>query len=128
MSQASNYLENALQNHFLAVSTFTRPTTVFLALYTTNPTDADTGTEVSGSGYSRQTITFGSASGGSSTNTNTVTFTASGGNFGTITHWGIRDASTGGNLLVYGALTASRTVTDGESLVFNPSTITVTTA
>lgn len=128
MSQLSNYLENELCDHMLGVGSFTMPATVYLACYTSNPADDNSGTEVSGSGYARQAITFGAASGGASLNTSAETFTASGGNFGTITHIGILDASTAGNLLVYGALTASKTVNDGESITFAVGSISVTLA
>lgn len=126
MSQASNYLENKLLDHTLAVATYTRPTTVYLALYTSNPADDNSGTEVSGSGYSRQAITFGAASGGTSTNTGAVTFTASGGSFGTVSHFSIFDASSGGNMLCYGSLDAARTIASGESLTFPIASVNIT--
>lgn len=128
MSQMSNYLENKLVDHSLGTTTFTKPTSVYVALYTASPTDADSGTEVSGFGYARQVATWSAGSGGASSNAGQLTFTASGGAFGTITHIGIRDASTSGNLLYWGSLTASRTISDGESLVFDIGSIIVTLA
>ena len=128
MSQMSNYLENELLDHALGTGSFTMPATVYLALYTSNPADDNSGTEVSGSGYARNAITFGAAASGAATNSSQETFTASGGSFGTVTHIGLLDASTAGNLLVYGALTSSKTIADGESLVFATSSITVTFA
>lgn len=118
MASLSNYLENELLDHSLGTGAYTAPTNVYLALFTTDPTDADTGTEVSGSGYARQLVTFGAASGGAASNTTEETFTASGGNFGTVTHTALYDAVTGGNMLWHGAMSASRTVNDGESLTF----------
>ena len=97
-----------------------------MALFTSNPTDANSGTEVSGNGYSRQAITFNAASSGSATNSSAETFTASGGNFGTITHFGIFDASTSGNLLYHGALTDDKVIEDGDSLVVAAGAITIT--
>jgi hypothetical protein len=128
MSALSNYLENELLDHALGTGAFTAPTNVYVALFTTDPTDAGSGTEVSGAGYTRQLVTFGSASGGTASNSSEETFTASGGNFGTVTHIGIYDASSGGNLLFHGALTASRTINDGESLVFSVGAIDITLA
>jgi hypothetical protein len=128
MSQMSNYLENKLVDHSLGTTTYTKPTNVYLALYTTNPTDADSGTEVSGSGYARQVLAFTAGSNGVSSNSASVTFTASGGSFGTVAYVGIRDALTTGNLLYYGAMTTSRTISDGESLVFDIGSIVVTLA
>ena len=59
MSQASNYLEEAILNYFFRNQAVAQPTTIYLALYINDPTDADTGTEVSGGGYSRKQVTFG---------------------------------------------------------------------
>ena len=96
----------------------TRPTTWYLALFTAAPSDTGGGTEVgAGVGYARQSITFSAASGGATANTNTLTFgpcTTS--NWGTVTHAAIFDASSGGNMLWWGALSASRTVNVGDSL------------
>lgn len=127
MAGISNYLENKLIDHSLGTASYTMPTTVYLALYTTDPTDANSGTEVSGSGYSRQAVTFSAASSGSTTNSSAESFTASGGSFGSVGYWGVLDASTSGNLLWYGALTnGAQTVTDGQSLTFVVSSITLT--
>ena len=122
----SNYLENKVIDHFLGTSSTSAPSNVFMALFTSNPTDANSGTEVSGNGYSRQAITFNAASSGSATNSSAETFTASGGNFGTITHFGIFDASTSGNLLYHGALTDDKVIEDGDSLVVAAGAITIT--
>lgn len=123
----SNYLEDIINNEVLRNVGYTPPATVYLALYTSNPTDADSGTEVSGGGYARQAITFNASSGGVCTNSSTHAFTASGVSWGSITHVGIRDASTGGNLLRYGALTTPRTINDGDTLNFAATSISVST-
>lgn len=122
----SNYLENKVIDHFLGTSSTSAPSNVYMGLFTSNPTDANSGTEVSGNGYSRQVITFNTASSGSATNSSAETFTASGGNFGTITHFGIFDASTSGNLLYHGALTDDKVIEDGDSLVVASGAITIT--
>ena len=122
----SNYLENKVIDHFLGTSSTSAPSNVYMGLFTSNPTDANSGTEVSGNGYSRQVITFNAASSGSATNSSAETFTASGGNWGTITHFGIFDASSSGNLLYHGALTDDKVIEDGDSLVVAGSAITIT--
>lgn len=122
----SNYLENKLQDHVLRNVAYTPPTTVYAALYTTDPTDADTGTEVSGNAYARQAITFGASANGVSSNTGVVTFPVATGAWGTVTHFGIRDAITGGNLLHSGALSASQSVILNNQIVFNAGQISVT--
>lgn len=128
MAEMSNYLENALINATLRNTTYTSPATVYLALYTDDPTDADTGTEVSGGSYARQSITFGSPSNGTSTNSAAIEFPAATGNWGTITHVGIRDASTSGNLLYHTALDASKTINTGDIFKILTSNLSVTLA
>ena len=104
MSAASNYLENRILDHTLGTTSYTMPTTIYLALFTSNPGETGSGTEVSGSGYARQAVTFGAASGGSALNNSTETFTASGGNFGTVSYFALFDALTSGNMLYYGPI------------------------
>jgi hypothetical protein len=120
MAALSDYSEKLLLDWMMTTGSATRPTVWYVALYTAAPSDSGGGTEVSGSGYSRKSVTFSSASspGGTTSNSNTVTFTAAGGNWGTITHCGIFDATSSGNLLWHGALTASKTVNDGDTLQF----------
>jgi hypothetical protein len=74
MAEFSNYLENALINAVLRNTTYTSPATVYVSLYTSDPTDADSGTEVSGGSYARTAVTFGAPSNGVSTNSADVTF------------------------------------------------------
>lgn len=96
-----------------------------MALYTSNPGDDDTGTEVSGNGYQRQPVTFSAASNRQIVNSNQVEFPEATGPWGTITHFGLRDAQTGGNLLFYGALTAPVTIGQGQQLIFRAGDIIV---
>jgi len=128
MAEMANYLENALINGTLRGTTYTAPSTVYLALYTSDPTDADTGTEVSGTSYARQSITFGSPSNGATTNSAAIEFPQAGGSWGTVTHVGIRDASTAGNLLYHTALDASKTIATGDVFRIATGSLSVTLA
>lgn len=130
MAALSDHAEALLLDWLMTTGTATRPTAWYVALYTAAPSDSGGGTEVSGSGYSRQAVTFDAASspGGTTSNTGAVSFTASGGSFGTVTHIGIFDASSGGNLLWHGAMTASKTVADGDTLEFSIGNIDLTIA
>jgi hypothetical protein len=76
MAEMSNYLENALINATLRNTSYTPPTTVYVALFTSDPTDAGSGTEVStaGTSYARQSATFGAPSNGASVTTADITF------------------------------------------------------
>ena len=128
MAEMSNYLENALINVTLRATAYTAPTTVYLALYTTDPTDADTGTECTGTSYARQSVTFGAPSNGVSTNSAAIEFPQAGGAWGTITHIGIRDALTVGNLLYHTPLDASKTIATGDVFRVAIGSLSVTLA
>ena len=128
MAEMSNYLEGALINGTLRGTTYTAPTTVYLALYTSDPTDADTGTEVSGTSYTRQSITFGAPSNGASTNSAAIEFSQAGSSWGTVAYIGIRDASTGGNLLYHSPLDSSKTIETGDVFRVAAGSLSVTLA
>jgi hypothetical protein len=128
MAEMSNYLENALINATLRNTSYTSPAAPYLALYTSDPTDADAGTEVSGTSYARQAITFGAPSNGVSTNSAAIEFPQAGGSWGTVTHIGIRDASTAGNLLFHTPLDASKTIATGDVFRVAIGSLSVTLA
>jgi hypothetical protein len=130
MAEFSNYLENALIDAVLRNTSYTSPATVYVSLYTSDPTDADTGTEVStsGTGYARQAVTFGAPSNGVSTNSADVTFPTATSSFGTVTHIGIHDASTGGNLLFHTPLDTSKTIDSGDIFKITTGNLSVTLA
>ena len=133
MSEASDYVENQILNCYLNQTNITAPTNIYLGLFTSAPSDAGGGTEVSGNGYTRIEITdkFSAASGtgGSlSSNADITGFTADGGDWGTVTSIGIFDASTSGNLLFYTALDSSATVNNGDSFQISSGNLTVTVA
>lgn len=130
MSALSDYSEKLLLDWLMTTGAATRPTGWFIGLFTAAPSDSGGGTEVSGSGYARQSVAFAAATspGGTTNNSAAVSFTANGGNWGTITHIGIFTAATGGNLLWHGALSASRTINDGDTLSFAIGAITITLA
>ena len=131
MAALSDAAEVLILNYLMTAESVTRPTAWYVALYTGAPSDAGGGTEVSGSGYSRKTVTWAVASGtgGTTSNSNVPTWTASGGAFGTVTHIGIHSALSGsGNLLWHGAMTASKVVNDGDTLEFAAGNIDLTIA
>jgi len=123
----SNYLEDKVLDHVLGTTAYTAPTATYLALFTSDPAEDASGTEVSGNGYAREDVNFNAASSGSATGPTVDTeFTASGGSFGTVSHFAVFDAVTAGNMLYYGALSASKTVADGDSIRFVADSITIT--
>jgi hypothetical protein len=111
----SDYLEAKILNHVLRNTAYTSPgTSVYVSLHTANPTDVGNGAEVSGGSYARVQVTAWNAPSSRATaNTNGITFPTATGSWGTVTHVGIWDAASAGNLLFYGALNVSKTVTSG---------------
>jgi hypothetical protein len=130
MAALSDYAEKLLLDWMMTNGSATRPTAWYVALYTAAPSDSGGGTEVSGNGYARKAVTFAAAStpGGTTSNTGAVSFTAAGGSWGTITHIGIHNALSSGNLLWHGSMTASKTIADGDTLEFAIGNIDLTIA
>lgn len=128
MAEMSNYLEDALINATLRNTSYTSPATVYVALYTSDPTDADTGTEVSGGSYARTAVTFAAPSDGVTSNSASVTFPTATASWGTITHIAIRDAATSGNMLYHTALDEAKTVGTGDIFTISTGNLTVTLA
>ena len=131
MASFSNYLENALLNRVFNGGTLTLPSTLYIGLFTAAPTDAGGGTEVSGNNYSRlavsaDTTNFPTATSGLIQNAVTLTFAIPSGNWGTVTHIGIFDAATAGNLLVWGALNSPRVITSSADVRLNQNQLTIT--
>ena len=124
----SNYLENALINVTLRATTYTAPTTVYVGLYTSDPTDANTGTEVTGGSYVRKSATFAAPSNGVSTTSADITFDQATASWGTIGWIGILDASTTGNLLYHTPLDTSKTIDTGDIFKIAAGSLTVTLA
>lgn len=126
MAGKSDYLENKILDHVLRNTAYTSPTTVYMALYTAAPSDTGGGTEVSGNAYARTAITFSAAASGAITSSAVVTFpTPTPSGWGTVTHFGIFDASSAGNLLYWDALTVSKTINSGDEVKFPAGDIDV---
>ena len=126
----SNYFENIIINHLLRGESYTPPSTLYVALFTSDATEEEleNGTlthEVSGNGYERQVVTFSQATNGTSSNTNNVEFPEATGSWGTIKYCAIMDASTGGNILMWGQLTSQKTIDAGEILRFKAGDIVI---
>jgi hypothetical protein len=126
MSEISNYLENALINGTLRATTYTAPTTIYVALYLTDPTDADSGTEVSGASYVRQSVAFSAPSNGVTSNSAAVEFPQATTTWGTVAYIGLRDASTAGNLLYHSPLDVSKLIETADIFKINIGSLTVT--
>ena len=128
MAEFSNFLENALINATLRATTYTSPATVYVSLYTSDPTDADSGTEVSGGSYARTSVTFDAPSNGVTQNSADVTFPTATASWGTVSHIGVHDASTSGNLLFHTPLDTAKTIDSGDIFKIETGNLTVTLA
>ena len=129
MSSFTNYTENLLLTYLLTAGSVTRPTAWYVGLFTSAPSDAGGGTEVSGSGYTRMSTGTMTVSGTATSAVNSAAIefpAASGGNWGAITHAAILDASTSGTMLAWAPLTVGRTINDGDVFRFPASSLTVT--
>jgi hypothetical protein len=128
MAEMSNFLENALINATLRNTTYTSVATVYVSLWTSDPTDAGSGTEVSGGSYARTAVTFGAPSNGVTTNSADVTFPTATGSWGTVGWIGINDALSGGNLLYHTPLDASKSISSGDIFKITTGNLSVTLA
>jgi hypothetical protein len=114
MAELSDYLENKLLDHVLRNVSYTSPTTVYVGLYTSDPADDNSGTEVSGGSYARQILSVTTATDGIVTSSADVTFPQATANWGTVSHIGLLDAVSSGNLLMHTPLTTSKTIDEGD--------------
>ena len=128
MSEMSNYLETKILDYVLRDTADWAPTTVYLALHTADPAEDGSGAEVSGGSYARQACAFDAthATGGNTANTSAESFT--GMPACTVSHIGIWDHASAGNLLFYTDVTASKTVGSGDTISVAEGAVTVTLA
>lgn len=131
MGAKTDYLENKLIDQLFRGQAYAFPATLYVGLLTAAPSDSSAGTEVAGGSYARVAVagslanwagtqaaastTASSGTNGTTSNNNPITFPAPTANWGVVTHFGLYDAATGGNLLIYGALTASKTINNGDA-------------
>jgi len=126
MAEFTDFMENKIIDHMLRAQAYTPPATVYVALFTSAPSDAGGGTEVSGGAYARQAVTLDAAAGGASSNSADITFPQATADWGTVTHLALMDALTGGNMLMHSPLDASKTVNNGDTFKFNAGDLDVT--
>lgn len=123
----SNTFETHVLNYVFTTSSVTRPTAWYLALFTSNPAEDASGTEVSTSGtaYTRKAVTF-TVSGNTASNSAEIEFPTATASFGTVTHVGVFTAATSGTLIAYAALSTSKTIDTGDVMRIPASDFDVT--
>lgn len=144
MSAMSDYLENKLVDQLFRGQTAPTTTTLYVALLTAAPSDSGGGTEVTGGSYARVAVTSSlanwagtqsagstvasSGTGGQTSNNAAITFPTPSATWGTVTHFGIYDAASGGNLLFWGALTINKTINQSDTVTFPAASLSITFA
>jgi hypothetical protein len=141
----SDYLENKLVDHVFRGQSYSLPV-LYVGLLTAAPSDVGGGTEVSGGSYARVKAAAGASqaltdwkstqndslastgTGGNTTNTNAVNFPTPSATWGTVTHFGIYDALSGGNLLFWGTLTIAKTINQSDTVTFPAGSLSITFA
>lgn len=134
MGSFSDYLELEILDHILGGADYARPATVYIGLWISALSDASTGSsagEVSGGAYARVSVTnnntnWPAASSGAKANGTAISFTQATASWGTVTDFAILDASTAGNILGWGTLTASKTIENGDTASFAIGDLDVT--
>lgn len=128
MGSLSDYIENKILDHLLRNTAYTQLSHLYVGLSTVDPTDDGSGlAEPSGNGYSRVEVDdWDDASGRHIQNSGLISFPEATGDWGTITHFAVFDALTGGNMIAYGTLSTFKDVDDGGSVYFEAGRINIT--
>jgi hypothetical protein len=109
----TNFLETEILDHVFAGAAYSAPGTHYLGLFTSAPGETGGGTELSGSAYVRKSVAF-TTSGNTTSNNAAIEFPTATGSWGTVTHVGVFDASSSGNLMAYATLSASKAIATGD--------------
>lgn len=128
MSAMSDYLENKILDHVLGTTAYTAPSTVYIGLATASFADDNSGTELTGNNYSRVSASFDAAASGTTDNSAAIEFAAATGSWGSVSHFGIFDAASSGNLLIHGAFTSAKTISAGDVLKIATGDLDITAA
>jgi hypothetical protein len=128
MAGYSDFAENKLIDHTTGKTSWTMPS-VWVGLYTATPSDAGGGTECTGGSYARKSTAgsdWNAAASGSTSNAAIITFVTPTGSWGTATHFGLFDAASAGNLLMWAALTTPQAIGSGNTVTFAIGALVIT--
>ena len=144
MSAMSDFLENKIIDQLFRGQAAPTTTTLHVGLLTTAPSDSGGGTEASGGSYARVAVASSlanwagtqsagstvasSGTGGQTSNNTAITFPTPTAGWGTVTHFAIYDAASGGNLLFWGALTIAKTINQADTVTFPAASLSITFA
>lgn len=141
MAAMSDYLENRIIDWLFRGQTFSPPAGLHVGLLTAAPSDSGGGTEVSGNGYARVNLSpsltnwagtqaagstvASTGNTGTTSNNSAINFPTPTGSWGTVTHFGIYDAATAGNLLFFAAVTIPKSIAQNDVVSFAAGALTV---
>ena len=125
MTAFTNYLENKILDHVFRNTAYTPPAAVYVGLFTAAPGEAGGGTEVSGGSYARELLGAGAAASGVIGNGSDIEFATATADWGTVTHIGVFDAVSGGNLLAYAELTQAKVIAEDDTLRLLTGNLTI---
>jgi len=126
MTDMANYLKNKLLNLTLSGTAYSGVNDPYVSLWTSDPTDAETGTEVSGGSYARTQGSFALATTGDTANDADITFPTATGSWGTVAYIGLHESATGtGNMIYHTALDVSKTIDAGDIFKISSGDLTV---
>jgi hypothetical protein len=129
MGSFGDFWENEILDHVFGKGTYTPPTNIFVALSTADPTDSGGSiAEPSGGSYARKSTApadWDTAVSGALDNANAITFVEATGSWGTISHFALYDALTGGNMLAHGTLTTPKIIDNGDVASFTAGDLDV---
>lgn len=122
----ADFWEGEILDHLFSIGAYSAPT-IYVGLSTADPLDDASGlAEPSGGSYARKTYSSWSRSGNAIDNDGSVEFAEATGSWGTVTHFALFDALSGGNMLCSAALDAQRTITSGTTPRFAAGELNVT--
>ena len=122
----SNYLETNFINASVRNTAYTPPATVYIALYSTAPTASTAGVELTGNGYSRQSVAFAAPTVDGSASNGIVTFGPATADWLNVVSTAVVDAATAGNILYFQSKGAS--IKSGDTIEIAAGDITLTIA
>jgi hypothetical protein len=128
MGSFADYWENEILDHLFGKGSYTPPS-IYVGLSTADPADDAAGlAEPSGNAYARVATSgadWNTASGGTIDNANEISFPEAGGSWGTLTHFALFDAASGGNMLAHGSLSISKIISSGDTAKFSAGDLDV---
>ena len=131
MPSITDYLENKIIDWLFRGESYSPPSTLYCALFSSATTETGGGAEFAGNGYARVgvvaslanfagtqaagSVDISTGDTGKTSNNIEVEFPGPTGAWGTATHMAIFDAATDGNMLLYGALKKSKIIGSGAA-------------